>query len=107
MAERNRQTEASNDGEIRAMMAMKRVLEPLDRGARHRVLEWAEGRYVRESIPDLDPQFMTKFTNAVVQAAREIGDVTPLDIIRAMDELAKIREAQSAVDEEVAATREP
>lgn len=97
MAERNRSSEPSNDAEIRAMMAIRRVLEPLDRNACDRVLSWASDRYVRENIA-IDPAAVSKFMEAINEAARKMGDIRPLDIVVAAEEIARVRAEQKRRD---------
>lgn len=73
---------AANDPEIEAVEAIAAALRPLDRAACARVLKWAETRYTQMQILDSDLDAFCRFTESLVEAAKQIGDVTPLEIVR-------------------------
>jgi hypothetical protein len=78
-------TSTRDDPELRAMLAMVRYFEPLNRAACRRVLAWAEKRFTQLDIDESDLSAFASLTESLLAAAREIGDVTPQDIIRFAD----------------------
>lgn len=71
------------DGEIAAFQAIVQSLEPLGSAACSRILRWAEQRFVSAPL-DIDPEAISRWFEALGNAAREMGDVTPQQIIVAM-----------------------
>ena len=77
--------------ETLAILTIDRVLEPLPVPAVKRVLKYAEDRWASEPMPDWSPTFMADFTRALAEAAREIGDMRPIDVLAAAQEMARWR----------------
>ena len=88
-------TSTRDDPELKAMLAIVRYLEPLYRAACVRVLKWAEQRYTELFVADGDLKAFQTFTDSLVEAAKQIGDVRPIDIIRFAD---TVREQKDARD---------
>jgi hypothetical protein len=72
----------SGDPETEAIETIATALESLDRAACARVLEWAKTRYTQMHILDGDLDAFTRFVEGLTEAARTIGDVTPIEIVR-------------------------
>lgn len=87
-----------DDPELRAMWALRRYFEPLDRTQRHRVLNWAGERFISAPYPELSPDWMEQFTNGLTEAARTIQGVTPLDLIRFAQTVAQLRDDSLALE---------
>ena len=71
----------SDDVEVRAMLAIVRYLSPLTTAQSRRVLEWARDRYVSTNTDPLPPDWMESFSQGLIEAARKVGAVTPLDLL--------------------------
>lgn len=77
------------DPEVAALESIAAALAPLDRAACQRVLKWAEDRHSRIQIADTGVAAFSRFTEALVEAARTTGDVTPLEIVRFAENVQK------------------
>lgn len=68
------------------MKAVARALEGLeDRAARRRVMDWARTRYVDVvflPVEDFDTEGFGRFVDALRQAANQLGNIAPIEIIR-------------------------
>lgn len=78
-------TSTADDPELKAMLAIVRYLAPLDRAACTRVLDWAKKRYTELFIADGDVNAFQTFVDRLTEAAAQIGDVTPIEIVRFVD----------------------
>lgn len=79
----------TTDPEILAVETIATALAPLDRAACSRVLDWAEKRYTQLHVEASDLEAFSRFTDALAEAAREIGEVTPLEIMRFAENVQK------------------
>jgi hypothetical protein len=87
-----------NDPEIEAVEAIAAALRPLDRAACSRVLKWAETRYTQLHVLDGDVEAFSRFTDAFVEAARRIGEVTPEEIMRFAENVQKYERERVAAE---------
>lgn len=104
---RDRESEAHNNAEIRAVAAMQRYLAPLTLGERKRVLDWATKRFGSDE-PEPDYDFVKKLMNATEEIGRQFGGMSHLDVMVALEAIVRQhRDTLKERDEETAATREP
>lgn len=78
-----------NDQELAAMQDLAEHLDSLSRASCLRVLRWAEDRYTKLEILDSDVGAFSRFVDALTEAARQIGDVTPIEIVRFAENVQK------------------
>jgi hypothetical protein len=104
MSQRDRSTEPSNDPELRAMLALRKALEPLDTDGCRRVLAWANARYVeshRFHMDDFDTDAFANFTKALNESARKLGTVAPLDILKFVEYVDELKKQEANGEVEV------
>jgi hypothetical protein len=80
------------DREVVVMAQITRLFADLSRAEQSRILRWAEGRYITAPLEEADVTFFSRFTQAALDAAKELGgDMNGQKIIEA---LIALRQAQ-------------